>query len=109
MATSHAEHEIATFVLTQSLIGVSPFVQMGGPLAAMDLGVTAPARYFVFVRAADEWAILHRENCRLAVGRTKHNPCASGLWLGPHVSRIAAVQVAQDFKRRVRPCRNCKA
>jgi hypothetical protein len=83
-------------------------MRMGELLAAMDLDVTAPARYFVFVRAADEWAILHRDNCRFAVGRAEHSPCASGLWLGPYVSRIAAIQIAQDFKRKVRPCRNCK-
>jgi hypothetical protein len=75
----------------------------------MDRAAAGPARYFVFVRAADEWAILHRDNCRFAMGRTKHDPCASGLWLGPYVSRLAAIQVAQDFKRRVRPCRNYKA
>jgi hypothetical protein len=75
----------------------------------MGRDMITPAQYFVFVRAADGWAVLHRDHCRFVVGRTESHPCI-GRWVGRYESRIVAMQTAQDqFGCRVRACRNCKA
>ena len=76
-------------------------------LPFMNWEYTVPPQYFIFLRAADRWAILHRDNCRFVVRRTEPDP-STGRWLGPFGSRIEAIAAADSLKYRPRPCRLCK-